>query len=97
MMQLCLEIEHAPFVAPALDFFHAIAIPFGNAEFYESKRVFGKTRFAKTHSIAPARRKIRHDLAIQEIEERRFRIRISRGNSSGRRSRRSGNRCWRIN
>ena len=64
VMQFDLEIEHPPFVAPALHFFDAIAIGFGNAEFDEAKRVFGKTRFAEKHAIAASGGEVRNYLAI---------------------------------
>ena len=70
MLQFDLQIEHAPFVAPTLHFFDAIAIAFGNAQFHETKRVFGKTRFAEAHPIAAPGGKIWNDLAIQKIEQR---------------------------
>ena len=63
-MQFDLEIEHPPFVAPALHFFDAITIGFGNAEFDEAKRVFGKTRFAEAHAIAASGGEVRNYLAI---------------------------------
>ena len=64
MLQLDLQIEHAPLVAPALHFFDAIAIGFGDAQLDEAKCVFRKTRFAETHAIAASGGKIRKYLAI---------------------------------
>src|SRR5712691_2003774 len=79
MMQFDLQIEHAPLVAPCLNFFHAIAVRFGDAKFDEPKCVLGKTGVAKTHPVAALRGKVRQYLSIQEIEQRSFRINIAWG------------------
>ena len=64
MMQFNLQIKHAPLIAPPLHFLDAIAITFSDAEFDETKCVFGKTRFAETRAIAASGREIRNYLAI---------------------------------
>jgi len=40
VMQFCLQIEHAPLIAPPLNFLHPIAISLGHAKSYKTERVF---------------------------------------------------------
>ena len=77
-MQPHLHIEHAPFIAPRLDFFDAAPVTFGDAQFHKAKRVVGKTRIVQAHPIATMRLKIGKNLALDEFNENRFRCRIRR-------------------
>src|SRR2546423_5558270 len=76
MEQAHLDIEHAPLVAPALDFLDAAAVTLGYAQLHEAKRVVGKTRIIQSHSIAAARLEIRKNLAFDELDQHSFGCRI---------------------
>src|SRR2546423_2061367 len=78
MLQLQLQIQHAALIAPRLDLLDAIAICFGDTEFDETKCVLGKTRVAQAKPVAAFGCEVRENLSIQKIEERGFRISISR-------------------
>ena len=64
MLQFDLQIEHAALVAPGLDFFHAIPICFGDAEFNKAKCVFGKTSVAEPKLFAAFGREVGEYLSI---------------------------------
>ena|ERR1700675_2570927 len=78
MLHLSLQIEHAPLVAPRLDFIHAHTVSLGDAQPDESERVFRKARVANPISFAALGREIRNYLSIQEFEQRHFGIWIVR-------------------
>ena len=69
MLQLQLQIQHAAFIAPRLDFLDAIAVRFGDTEFDETKCILGKTRVAQAKPVATFGCKVRENLSIQEFRK----------------------------
>ena len=76
VLQAHLHIEHAPLVAPVLDFFDPAPVGFGHPQLHEAKGVVGKTRIIEAHSIAAARAQVRKNLAVDEFDQHSFRGRI---------------------
>ena len=76
VLQAHLHIEHAPFVAPVLNFFDAAPVGFGHAQFHEAKGVVGKTRIVQAHPIAAARAQIGKNLPVDKFDEHSFRGRV---------------------
>ena len=71
-MEADLKIEHAPFVAPGLDFFDAGPITFRDAQLHETKGVVGKARIVQAHPVAAMRLQIGKNLALDEFDENGF-------------------------
>lgn len=71
-MEAHLKIEHAPFVAPGLNFFDAAPVTFRDAKFHETKSVIGKAWVAQAHPIATMGLQVRENLALDEFDEDRL-------------------------
>ena len=78
VLQTNLQVEHAPLVAPVLNFFDAAAIGFGHPELHETKSVVGKTGIVQPHPVAAARAEIGKNLAIDKLDQHSLRLRIGR-------------------
>ena len=72
MLQPGLQIEHAAFVTPGLDFFHASAIAFRDAQLDQPEYVVGKARVAQPVTLAAVRAKVGPDLALDKFDEHSF-------------------------
>jgi hypothetical protein len=78
VLQAHLDIEHAPFIAPVLDFFDPAPVGFGHAQLHEAKGVVGETRIIEPHPIAAARAQIGKDLAVDKLDQDSFRRGVGR-------------------
>jgi hypothetical protein len=65
MVKAGLEIEHAPFVAPGLDFFNATAVGFGHAQLHEAEGVVGEPGVAEAEPLAATRPEVGKNLAFK--------------------------------
>jgi len=76
VLQAHLDVEHAPFIAPVLNFLDAAAVGFGHPQLHETKGVVGKTRVVQAHPIAAARAQIGKNLPVDKFDEHSFRGRV---------------------
>ena len=63
-----LQIEHAPLVAPRLNFFDAAAVSFRDAQFDEAKNIFGITALTESQFVAAARRQVWQNLLLEKLD-----------------------------
>src|ERR1700730_2833340 len=78
VLHLGLQVEHAPFVAPSLDFLGACAVNLRYPKFNEPKCVFGEASVAEPIFFAASRGKVRNHLSIKELFKNCLRSRIKR-------------------
>ena len=72
MVQTHLQIEHAPLIAPGLDFFDAAAVALGHAQFHKTKSIVGKTRIVQPHPVTAARLQIGKNLPFDKLDKDGF-------------------------